>query len=69
MRRKVLTLEQAKPYMKGWSFNNGYGAPECYAVRIWTNLRVFWVTQYDGATQLNNTLRNPVDCVPDMPGG
>jgi len=68
-RNKILTLEQAKPYMKGWSFNGGYGAPECYAVYIWTNQRVLWVTQYDGATRLYSMPRNPIACNPGMPGG
>jgi hypothetical protein len=68
-KNKVLTIEQAKPYMKGWSFNGGTGAPQCYAVRIWTNQRVLWATQYDGDTHLDSAPRNPIDCVPDMPGG
>ena len=55
--------------MQGWSFNGGYGSPACYAVRVWTNLRVFWVTQYDGATCLDSARRNPSDEMPDMPGG
>jgi hypothetical protein len=69
MRGKVLTPEEAKPLMDGWSFNGGYGAPDCYAVRIWTNERILFVTQYDGATGLDSTARNPIDHWPDMPGG
>jgi len=69
MKNIVLTLEQAKPYMKGWSFDGGFGAPECYATYIWTNQRVFWVTQYDGSTRLDSAPRNPIDCMPYMPGG
>lgn len=65
----VLTFKEAEPLMRSWSFYGGYGAPECYAVRIWTNHRLIWVTQYDGSTRLNSAPRNPVACVPDMPGG
>jgi hypothetical protein len=72
----VLTLEQARPYMNGWSFNGGYGSPECYATYIWTNRRVLWVTQYDGATGLSSAPRNPPSgapwsrhTLPSMPGG
>jgi len=66
---KVLTLDEAMPLMKGWSFNGGFGAVECYAVRVWTNQRVLWVTRYDGATQINSSPRNPIDYFPDIPGG
>ena len=65
----VLTLEEAKPFMQGWSYYGGYGAPKCYASYIWTNQRVIWVTQYDGATGMDGAPRHPVNIVPDMPGG
>lgn len=65
----LLTLEEAKPFMDGWTFHGGYGSPECYATFIWTNHRVIWVTQYDGSTTLDSMPRHPVDCLPDMPGG
>ena len=65
----VMTLEEAQQYMDGWSFYGGYGAPECYAVYIWTNQRIFWVTQYDGATGLNSAPRHPKNIMPNMPGG
>ncbi len=68
-RKIVLTLRQAKPLMRTWSFNGDYGAPTCYAVTVWTNRRVIWVTQYDGSTHLSAALRNPEPCKPYMPGG
>lgn len=68
-RKRILTLEEARPFMKGWSFHGGYGAPTCYAAYIWTNHRVIWVTQYDGSTSLSSMPRNPLVCQPDMPGG
>ena len=69
MRGKVLSLEAAEPLMRSWSFYGGYGVPECYATNIWTNKRIIWVTQHDGATRLNSALRNPAEYLPDMPGG
>ena len=66
---KILSLEEAKSLMLTWSFMGGFGAPECYAVNIWTNQRLIWVTQYDGATSLSSALRNPSEGMPDMPGG
>jgi len=68
-RGKLLTLEEARPHMQCWSFDGGFGAPECYATYVWTNQRVIWVTQYDGSTGLDSMPRNPVACVPSMPGG
>lgn len=68
-RGTVLSADVAREYMHGWSFRGGYGAPCCYAVRIWTTHRVLWVTQYDGSTGLNSSPRHPVAMVPDMPGG
>jgi len=65
----ALTLDESKPYMSGWSFDGGYGAPNCYAVTVWTNRRVIWVTQYDGSTCLDSARRNPENYWPSMPGG
>lgn len=66
---KLMTLDEARPYMQSWSFIGGFGSPDCYATYIWTNKRILWVTQYDGSTCLDSAPRNPVDCIPDMPGG
>ena len=66
---KVLSWKEGKQFMKGWSFNGGFGSPSCYAVYIWTNKRVLWVTQYDGSTSLCSAPRNPTDEMPVMPGG
>lgn len=65
----ILSISEAEPFMQDWSFYGGYGAPDCYAVYIWTNLRVIWVTQYDGSTELDSAPRNPQNIMPDMPGG
>ena len=69
IRGKLLTLAEAKPLMEAWQFSGGYGGPDCYAVYVWTDRRVIWVTQYDGATGIECAPRNPAECIPDMPGG
>ena len=68
-RGKVLSLKVAGALMKGWTFNGDYGSVSCYATYVWTNKRVIWVTQYDGATWLSSVPRNPTPTFPDMPGG
>lgn len=67
----VLSWEEAREYMKGWSFNGGYGPPDCYAACIWTNMRVMGPSQqYDGATSIDVIMpRNPQSFIPGMPGG
>lgn len=68
-REILLTYEEAKPYMTGWSFSGGYGAPECHNTFVWTDDRVIFVGEYDGATWLTSVPRNPVSCIPHMVGG
>lgn len=64
----VLSWEDAKPWID-YEFDNGYGSPECNAINVWTNKRVFWVTQYDGSTSLSSAPRHPTNGLPSMPGG
>ena len=75
LRGKVLTMDEAAPMMNSWSFDGDLGTPDCYAVHIWTDSRVIWVTQHDGSTWLESAQRNPptvdldVADWPGMPGG
>ena len=70
LRGKVLTIEEAKPLMQGWTFETGYGGPDTYAVYAWIETHVIFVTQYDGATWLEAVPRNPTGGImPKMPGG
>lgn len=68
VRGRPLTIEQAEPYMNGWSFRGGYGRAECYAIWAWTNRRVIAVSTYDGATSLFAVPRNPCEGMPTMAG-
>jgi len=64
-----LTFEQAKPYMLNWSVIDEYGSADCYAMHVWTNQRVMWITQYDGAASIDSMPRNPIECIPEVFGG
>lgn len=69
-RGRVLTWEEATPFLQNWSCYGGYGAPNCYAFTLWTyDNRVLFITQYDGSTRINTVPRNPIDHTPHMPGG
>ncbi len=65
----VLSEDEAKPLMVGWELYSGHGAPLAYALYVWTNKRVMWLTQYDGATSLDSMPRHPSNCEVHMPGG
>jgi hypothetical protein len=69
MRGVLLTLEQARPLMQSWNIRGGYGCAECYALNVWTDRRVLFITQYDGATTLDYVPRNPTACIPAIFGG
>ena len=65
---RVVTWEEARP-MLDYIYDDGYGAPDCQAIYAWTPTRVIFVSQYDGSTNIESIPRNPIDCVPDIPGG
>ena len=67
-RGRILSWEEAKPWLS-YEFNSGYGAPGCNSIYAWTENWVLFVSQYDGATQLERIPRNPTNCMPEMPGG
>lgn len=56
----ILTEEQARPYMKGWTYRCDYGAGEkCFATLVWTPTHVIWAVQNDERTTLCSAPRNP----------
>lgn len=65
---KTLSWDEMRKWLY-YDYSTGYGAPECNAVYIWTNHRILFVVQYDGSTSIHGIPRNPVDCIPEMPGG
>jgi len=54
----VLTVDEAKPYILGWS--SFYNHP----IYVWTNKRCIQVINYDGYFYLVGMPRNPVACMP-----
>lgn len=63
----VLTWEQARPQLE-YVMDTSFGAPECNAVYAWTEERVIFVCEYDGATGVVWVPRYPVECAPVMGG-
>ncbi len=60
VRGRVLALEQAKPYMEGWSFESQDWNPRCYSLYVWTSTRVLWVgCGADDQTHLFSIPRHP----------
>jgi hypothetical protein len=66
-RGKVLTWDEARPWLD-YEFYEGYGAPGCNAVYAWTANWVLFISQYDGSTECDAVPRNPIACLPQMPG-
>jgi len=64
----ILSLEEASN-MLDYTYDTGYGAPQCNAVYVWTTENILIVSQYDGSTSIHKIPRNPVECKPKMPGG
>lgn len=66
---QILSWDEARPLLD-YSYDTGYGAPDCHAIYAWTQSLVLWVTQYDGSTEINSAPRHPGGgVVPHMPGG
>lgn len=73
----VLDWETARPYLDyeydtgdvDYDYDTGDGEPGCHAITAWTENRVIFVSQYDGATNVCSLPRHPVRMQPYMPGG
>ncbi len=63
----VLSWDEAKPLLD-YEFRDGFGTPGCNAIYVWTEKRVLYISQYDGATAINSIPRDPIDVMPTMPG-
>lgn len=69
VRGRLLSWTEAKPLLN-YSYYTGYGSPDCHAIYAWTETKVLFVVQYDGATVIESVPRNPtVKESPIMPGG
>lgn len=63
----VLTWEEARPLL-AYNYDAGFGASECHAIYAWTESRVLFVVEYDGATWVSWAPRNPMDVMPGAKG-
>ena len=64
----VLKWKEAAPLLD-YEFHDGFGAPGCQAITVWTASKVIFVSQWDGATSIESVPRHPCDHEPTMPGG
>ena len=64
----VLTPAEAEALLS-YDYHTGHGSPECHSVYAWTDARVLYTWQYDGATGIESAPRNPQACMPEMAGG
>jgi len=65
---RVLTWEEAQKWLD-YKFDSSDGASDCNAVYVWTETKIFGISQYDGAIGMFALPRNPIDCEPKMLGG
>lgn len=65
---KLLTWQEAAPWLD-YTFNDGFGCPNCHAVYAWTINYIVAIYQYDGSTGWYTIPRNPTAVMPEMVGG
>lgn len=63
---ELLTWEEAEKYLD-YEFRSG-GSPKCQAMYVWTTKKIIFVIHHDGHPYLEIIPRNPIDCMPEMPG-
>lgn len=63
----VLSWAQARAILD-YDYDNGHGGADCHAVYAWTDTRVLFVAEYDGATGVNWIPRNPEPGEPNFDG-
>lgn len=65
---ELLTWNEAVNYLD-FDYDNGFGVPGCMSIFAWTESRVLFVDQYNGATSVCTIPRNPIDVMPQIFGG
>ena len=68
---KIISWDEAKQYLD-YNYTIGFGGTQCPPIYAWTETRVIFVSQYDGATDICSIPRNPTAVNPEdviMPGG
>lgn len=49
-------------------YDNSYGGADCFPMYAWTESRIFFVSEYDGATGLSYVPRHPISTEPYFDG-
>lgn len=65
---KLLAWSEAKKWLSYTAYD-GYVAPTRNPVYCWTENYILFISKYDGKTSIEKIPRNPVDWMPEMPGG
>lgn len=64
----VLPWSEAR-ILLSYTYDRGYGSPDCHAIAAYSSNKIIICSQYDGSTELSWFYRNPQPFTPDMPGG
>lgn len=48
-----------------YEYDTGYGGADCNPIYLYTRNFIVFVSEYDGATNINCIPRNPIECEPD----
>lgn len=64
---ELLSWDEARP-MLDYDYARGFGGEDCDAIWAWTESRVIFVHEYDGATSVNWLPRHPQVGSPSMSG-
>ena len=70
---KADVLRHVEPWAEAskkidYEYDSGFGGADCHAVFAWGEKFVYFVHEYDGATNVQFVPRNPVDCIPGWGG-
>ena len=65
---QVLPWSEGRKWLE-FKTSYGFGSPKQPAVYCYTENYVIFMTQYDGATSASAVPRNPINIMPEMPGG
>jgi hypothetical protein len=64
---KLISWEKAKKILN-YDYDNGYGGADCHPAYVWTEDKVMFVSEYDGATAVSFVPRNPIEFEPTFSG-
>lgn len=66
--RDVLLSRDAGLALLDVEYDDGFGGADCFPMYAWCAPWVYFISEYDGSTNLSCVPRNPVDCEPALNG-